>query len=129
MEMDNLKILSVLGYFLIALPLLQFPIWAVYEMINRQENTLLEVSSNQVPNSIETSVKTYASLLQKIMASFKPNEHWGPKDSNIKEEWLDECRQRSNGFWKTNFDWPKSKVKTEELSAEENIALKNQDHV
>ena len=57
MEMDNLKILSVLGYFLIAFPLLQFPIWAVYEMINRQENTLLEVSSNQVPNSIETSVK------------------------------------------------------------------------
>ena len=61
MEMDNLKILSVLGYFLIALPLLQFPIWAVYEMINHQENTLLEVSSNQVPNSIETSVKTYVS--------------------------------------------------------------------
>ena len=61
MEMDNLKILLVLGYFLTAFPLLQFPIWAVYEMINRQENTLLEVSSNQVPNSIETSVKTYAS--------------------------------------------------------------------
>merc|ERR1719210_1698748 len=84
----------LLGYFLITLALLQFPLWAIYEILKSPEVT----------------------LIKKIKAVFKPNNEWGPRNSTIREEWLNECDQKTLGFWKNISDWFTSKSKDQNLT-------------